>query len=120
MFYQNFLSLFTKHRDKFVHKNREQKSDEKPQWNVCYRPGDESRTLDLEEWRDRRRSAVSLFASLVRVACLLPEVPHGFGALDKAMSERKFAGKDVRDPLKMGACIGSGDVAAHVLLLNWA
>lgn len=65
MFYQNFLSLFTW--------NREQKGGEKPQGNVCYRSEDESRTLDLEEWRDRRGSAVSLVAFLVRVACLLPE-----------------------------------------------
>lgn len=65
MFYQNFLSLFTW--------NRDQKGDEKPQRNVCYRPGDDPGSMVLEEWRDRRRSAVSLFASLVRVACLLPE-----------------------------------------------
>lgn len=65
VFYQNFLSLFTW--------NRDQKGDEKPQRNVCYRPGDDPGTMVLEEWRNRWRSAVNLFASQVRVACLLPE-----------------------------------------------
>lgn len=44
----------------------------RPQQKVCYEAGDENSGLDLEELRERGRSAISLLSCLVRVALWVP------------------------------------------------
>lgn len=41
-------------------------SEEYPWQKFCYRPGDEARELDLEEWRE---TVIYLLDSLIRMAC---------------------------------------------------
>lgn len=94
--------------------------------------GNETGELDLEELRDRWRSAVNLSVSLIRVAC---EVPRAFllelGAWETQwVGGRRLGGEDLWDPLVMevagGCCrarvrlgIGFGGAEREVESWGW-
>ena len=108
MFYQDLLNRLETGAE----------SEERPQQVVCYRAGDDAWELDLEQWRERQRSAIGPPAYLARGACRFQQCQLELGPCMGCVEGKKFRGVDLWDPLVSGTREGR-KAAAGGLLQSW-